>query len=180
MDGRIFGHLGAETETDTPTDFDAEAASDAWIGPSIKRGVVGGVVATAVMSLYRLPVFRALPPTAEFWATYLGDGEAEDYPLEGLLLHLVYGAGGGVPFSLLFTVAAARSDRDPMWLGMVGGAIYGFALSIFGEEVVVETILGEDLEQDEAAVFLVGHIIYGLSLGTWICTRKRFGEVYDD
>jgi len=36
------------------------------------RGVVGGLIATVLMTLYRFPVFRALPPTADFWAKYVG------------------------------------------------------------------------------------------------------------
>lgn len=44
----------------------------------IRRGAEGGAVATLVLTAYRLPVIRSLPPTAEFWSKFVsGDGPGQ-------------------------------------------------------------------------------------------------------
>jgi len=143
------------------------------------RGIIGGVVATALMTLYRFPLFRALPPTAEFWSTYVGSGEPEEYVLEGLVLHFLYGGIAGGLFGAAFSRIPFRSERNQR-LGAIGLSLgYGLALSIFGTRIVFKRFLDETLEPDEGAVFHVGHAIYGLALGTWMSSRERTGEVYD-
>ncbi len=64
------------------------------------RGVVDGLITTGLMTLYRFPLFRALPPTAEFWATFVRGGEPEQYPIAGLLLHFLYGGVAGGAFGV--------------------------------------------------------------------------------
>lgn len=143
------------------------------------RGVKGGLIATAVMTLYRLPIFRALPPTAEFWARFVRGGQAEQHPIPGLFLHFLYGAGAGGVFGPAFAIIDRRTPLDRERLGLITGLIYGCVLSIVGHRVVLRHILGQELADDEVLVFHVGHVIYGLSLGTWFGSHERFGEVYD-
>ena len=141
------------------------------------RGVVGGIIATAMMTVYRFPVFRALPPTSEFWATLRG-GEPEQYPLLGLLLHFGYGGAAGGVFGFLFSQIAFRTERERR-LGAIGLSLgYGLFLSVVGTRLIFKRILGEELEPDEAAIFHVGHVVYGLTLGTWLSSREPIGEVY--
>ncbi|MFC4440055.1 MULTISPECIES: DUF6789 family protein [Natrialbaceae] len=146
---------------------------------AVIRGVKGGFIATAVMTLYRLPIFRALPPTAEFWARFVGDEEAEQYPLHGLVLHFLYGAGAGGVFGPVFAVIDRQTSLDRERLGLITGLAYGFVLSVFGHRVIFVYVLDRELEEDEALVFHVGHAIYGLTLGTWFGSHERFGEVYN-
>lgn len=68
------------------------------------RGATGGFVATVVMTVFRSPVFRALPPTAEFWAQYVGGGPAEEYTIAGLALHLFYGTAAGTVLGVVYGV----------------------------------------------------------------------------
>jgi len=143
------------------------------------RGFTGGLVATVVMTVYRLPVFRALPPTAEFWATYLGRGDAEQYPVQGLVLHFLYGGvAGGV-----FGTVLDRIDVDAEWDRRIGATVlafgYGVVLSVFGTRVLFPLLLDEEMNPDEAFVFHVGHLVYGLTLGTWLSSREQAGDVYD-
>lgn len=142
------------------------------------RGLLGGLIATAVMTVYRFPLFRALPPTSEFWATYVG-GEPEQYPLAGLVLHFLYGGVAGGVFGLVFGQFRFRSERDRRLASIVLSLGYGLVLSVFGTRVVFRHLLDEELEPDELAVFHVGHVIYGLTLGTWLSSRERAGEVYE-
>lgn len=131
------------------------------------------------MTLYRFPVFRALPPTAEFWARHVGGGDAEAYPGVGLLLHFLYGGAAG----RLFGVGSGRIEfpsarqRELATIGVV--LAYGLALSVFGTRVVFDRLLDEELEPSEAVIFHVGHVIYGLPLGTWVSADERRGEVYE-
>ncbi|SFL34694.1 hypothetical protein SAMN04487950_3476 [Halogranum rubrum] len=143
------------------------------------RGCTGGLIATLVMTLYRMPIFRALPPTAEFWAQYLGGGEAEQYPLEGFALHLLYGTAAGAVFGPVFTVCNARTTVNRDAVGVAVGLVYGLALSAFGTRVVFRHVLNQELEPEHVLVFHVGHAIYGLTLGTWLSSRERLGDVYE-
>ena len=145
----------------------------------VLRGVVGGIIATAVMTLYRFPVFRALPPTAEFWATVVRDGEPEDYPVVAFVLHFMYGATAGGLFGYLFSTLQFRSERERRLGATLLALGYGLVLSVFGTRVLFRHVLNERLEPDEAFIFHVGHVIYGLTLGTWLTSRERVGDVYE-
>lgn len=146
---------------------------------SFVRGAKGGLIATAVMTAYRAPVFRALPPTAEFWATYIGDEGAKAYPLKGLVLHFLYGAAAGSAFGPAFETLDrnVRFDRDVT--ALVTGLLYGLVLSVVGTRVIFRYVLETDLAEDEWLVFHVGHVVYGLTLGTWLGSQEQFGAVYD-
>ncbi|WP_306060343.1 DUF6789 family protein [Natronococcus wangiae] len=143
------------------------------------RGITGGLIATAIMTLYRLPIFSALPPTAEFWARFVGGGEPERYPLHGLVLHFLYGAVAGGVFGTLFAIVDRQTYLDRERLGLLSGLAYGLVLSAVGHRIIFRYLLDRELADDEALVFHVGHAIYGLTLGTWFGTHERFGDVYD-
>lgn len=157
--------------------------SDQTVDPGILRGlgrgVVGGLIATALMTLYRFPVFRVLPPTADFWAKYVGGGEAESYPGMGLLLHFLYGGVAGGLFGAGIGLLDVGNERERGIITIGCSLVYGLLLSVFGTRVLFRYLLDEDLETDEAVIFHVGHVIYGLTLGTWISFGKRSGEVYE-
>lgn len=143
------------------------------------RGVIGGLIATALMTLYRFPLFRGLPPTAEFWAMFVRGGQPEQYPVAGLLLHFLYGATAGGVFGLGFSRLTFRTQRDRRLAAIFLSLVYGIVLSVFGSRVLLKRLLDEEVKADERAVFHVGHVIYGLTLGTWMSSRERAGEVYD-
>jgi hypothetical protein len=150
----------------------------------VRDGTVGGFVATLVMTAYRLPISRSLPPTARFWATYVGGGDEDDYPVQALALHLFYGTVGGALFGAAGALLGgngsnsenpdAEARREEV--GLLAGVAYALALSVFGERVVLRRLLGMDPDRDESLVFHVGHVVYGLSLGTWIGSRTGDGN----
>lgn len=96
------------------------------------KGVVGGILGTATMTVYRAPLFAGLPPTAEFWARFVGDGEPSEYPVQALILHFLYGAAAGGVFGLV----SAGADRDlpggRASASMALAAVYSALLSAFG------------------------------------------------
>ena len=142
------------------------------------NGAVGGALATVVMTVYRMPVTASLPPTARFWAKFVAGGEPEDHPLPGLVLHALYGASAGAAFGGLFRPFSTRSDSENSReaSGVVLGTLYALALSVFGDRVVLGGLLSTDLDATESLVFHVGHLVYGLSLGSWVAS----GSTYED
>jgi len=169
----------------TPVERSESAEPDGRAVPAslrrhpVAQGVGGGVAATVVMTVYRLPAFRALPPTAEFWATYVGDEGAEEYAGVGMALHVLYGAAGGGVFGLAFARLGRLSGSRRRWGGVFLGVAYGLLLSVVGTRLVLRRLLDETLDDDEAFVFVVGHVVYGVALGTWMVVRRGFGDVYD-
>lgn len=134
-------------------------------------GLIAGTIATAVMTVFRFPISRSPPPTAWFWAEFVGGGEPEEYVGRGLVLHLLYGTVGGGVFGALvgphvFGEEVRRERRATLF-----GAVYGVLLSLFGVSVVLERVLGMELKSDERFVFHVSHLVYGLALGTWFGSR---------
>lgn len=65
---------------------------------TILNGLVGGFVATLVMTGFMMTMGDdSPPPTALLWAKYVGDGEPDQYMMQGMALHLLYGTiAGGV------------------------------------------------------------------------------------
>ncbi|MFC6756311.1 MULTISPECIES: hypothetical protein [Haloarcula] len=145
---------------------------------SLARGCVGGLVATVVMTVYRIPVFKALPPTAEFWARFVGGGDVEEYFVPGLLLHLLYGVIGGAVYGILASFVDVDDPVARERLSVLSGVAYGLGLSAFGSRVVFVRLLGRELQSEDALVFHVGHAVYGVTLGTFVATSEAAGDVY--
>ena len=154
-------------------DENAESGGRPSLPGAIARGIQGGAVATFVMTAFRLPLLRSLPPSANFWARYAGDGEPEDYPLIGLFLHAGYGIGAGAAFGVLFSLLTAERSIEPEQRGLVWGSVFGMGLSAFGSQVMLKTLLEIELDPDELALFHAAHLVYGLALGAWVGSRTE-------
>ena len=142
---------------------------------ALANGAIGGFLGTVTMTVYRLPIARSLPPTEEFWTRYgLGDEQTES-PVVALVLHLAYGTGAGAVFGPLFARMASGEESDAAReaTSTVLSALYGIALSVFGHHVLLGRMLSMDLDADEVLVFYLSHIIYGLTLGTWVGSRTE-------
>lgn len=130
-------------------------------------GGISGLMATVVMTAFRMPISRSPPPTANFWAKYIAGGDPADHTSIGLLLHLAYGTGGGLLFALLSPSRGTRSEAGAETRGVLSGLGYGVLLSAFGSRVILEGLLQMDLDRDERFIFYVSHVVYGLTLGAW-------------
>ncbi|WP_227376136.1 hypothetical protein [Haladaptatus halobius] len=141
---------------------------------NVKTGFVGGLFGTVIMTAFREPVARSLPPTAAFLSKFVG-GEPDDHTVGALLLHLLYGGAAGSVFAPVLAVGSAESPSslEPETEGLLAGLVYGLALSVFGERFLLERLLEMNLERDERAVFHAGHVMYGLSLGAWVGSRSK-------
>lgn len=137
------------------------------------RGLQAGFVATLIMTAFRLPILRSLPPSANFWAQYIRGGDPGDYPVAGLVLHLAYGIQAGAIFGALFALQDAERSIEPEQRGIVWGSVYGMILSTFGSQIMLKEVLDIRLDADELALFHAGHLVYGLSLGAWVGSRTE-------
>lgn len=147
---------------------------------TVVRATQGGLFATIVMSAFRLPLMRSLPPTANFWAKYVGDGHPEEYTKIGLFLHLLYGSLSGTAFGLAYARFGLFPGGTTERRGVVWGGLYGLALSVFGEHVMLRRVLDMDVEPDTETVFHTSHLIYGLALGAWVGSRIPQTQRYDE
>ncbi len=137
------------------------------------RGLQAGFVATIIMTAFRLPILRSLPPSANFWSQYVTGEDPEDHPIAGLVLHFAYGIQAGALFGGLFALQDAERSIEPEQRGLVWGTVYGMVLSAFGSQFMLKELLGIRLDSDELALFHAGHLVYGLSLGAWVGSRTE-------
>ena len=178
-------------ETTREVDTDARPASGPGLDTRLVEGAKAGLMATLTMTVFRLPLARSLPPTARFWTKFVSGGDPDDHPVPAIALHLLYGVFGGIGFGLFAPMetgrdAAGGPETDEHEetarneaVGLLAGALYGLALSVFGERVVLERVLDMDPAADERLVFHAGHLVYGLSLGTWFGSRTSDEEQQD-
>jgi hypothetical protein len=136
-------------------------------------GFLGGLIATCTLTVFRLPVSRSLPPTANFWAEYVAGGDLSEYPEEAMLLHLLYGALGGSIFAVLFSKFDELSPVPTELDGVFFGFLTSVPFSLFGTNVVLSRILGMDMDDNEVMIFHAGHIVWGLSIGAWVGSRMN-------
>lgn len=171
------------SESDTVASSSESADRDALAG-RVRRGLEGGLLATLVMTVYRLPVSRSLPPTAEFWTTFVSGGDPQDATTPALLLHAGYGGAAGAVFAALLGHRRSVTDAEPgvdtppgppTYSGevstTVAGVLCGTVLSVLGEWILFGRLLG--IDPDDRVAFHVGHLLYGITLGAWVGTRTE-------
>ncbi|GAB3021000.1 DUF6789 family protein [Natronobiforma cellulositropha] len=157
------------TESDHQPERDEH---DATVPSGLVRGLQAGFVATLIMTAFRLPIMRSLPPSANAWARVAG-GDPDDHPVAGLLLHLWYGTAAGALFGVLFALLEAEQAIEPEQRGILWGSVYGMGLSAFGSQVMLDRSLGVRLDADEIALFHAAHLVYGIALGAWVGSRTE-------
>jgi hypothetical protein len=136
----------------------------------VRVGAEGGLVATVVMTAFRLPISRSLPPTDEFWRQYVRRDD-DSATLPAIVLHLCYGIGAGVVYAALGPRVTGTSEARAELRGVVTAVAYSLVLSVFGLRVLLRGLLGEELDPDEALIFHLGHVVYGITLGAWLGSR---------
>lgn len=136
---------------------------------SILSGLVGGIVATIVMTAFMMALGDdSPPPTAAFYAKYLGEEGPEAYEKEGMLMHMGYGLGAGAVFGWLGVAGLFAFTPVTLATGVINGLIYGFVLFVLAAVFWMKIVLDMDAEPKQAGMFLLFHLIYGLVLGAWV------------
>lgn len=135
---------------------------------SIIAGLVGGLIATILMTV----VMRAMgdggpPPTAALVAKFAG-GEPADHAMPGMLLHFVYGIGAGVVFAVGVPLVFGGFDSLGVAVGL--GLVYGLVLMIGGMVFWMRAVLGMEPDRPTVMGFAAAHVVYGLILGAFLGT----------
>lgn len=168
------------SDTSSATDGDHDESDGSVLGIELRQnrhpivlGFQGGLIATCTLTVFRLPISRSLPPTANLWAEYVAGGDLAEHRMESMVLHLLYGALGGSVFAVLFGWLDERSPIPTELDGLLIGGLLSIPFSVFGTRVVLGRILGMDMETNEVLIFHASHFVYGLSIGAWIGSRMN-------
>lgn len=132
-------------------------------------GLAGGIVATIAMTAFMLALGDdSPPPTAAFYAKYVGDRQPDAYMQEGMFLHVLYGIGAGVAFAFLGVAGLFAFTPVNLTNGVVNGLAYGFVLFAGAAVFWMKIVLDMDPEPADVGQFLFFHLVYGAVLGAWL------------
>ena len=130
---------------------------------SILAGLVGGLLATVVMTALMMTMGDdSPPPTAAFWSKYVGDGPPQEYMMQGMALHFLYGTVAGIVFVLVAPLVVSVST---LTAGIIAGLAYAIVLFVVAAVFWMRLVLGMEPEMQQVAGILVFHLAYGLVLG---------------
>lgn len=131
---------------------------------TILGGALGGLAATVVMTMLMMTLGDdSPPPTAAFWAKYIGDGAPTDYMPQGMALHFLYGLGAAV--ALAVALPLVGFETVTLVTATVIGLAYGVVLFVFAAVFWMKLVLAMDPEPPQVAQFLLFHLVYGVVLG---------------
>jgi len=134
---------------------------------TVLNGLVGGLIATIVMTVFMMTLGDdSPPPTALFWSKYVGDGEPDEYMMQGMVLHMLYGIIAGLVFVVV--VPLIGISIGSMTTAVLFGLAYGFVLFLGAAAFWMNVVLDIDAEMPMVAMFLLFHLIYGGVLGVWL------------
>lgn len=134
---------------------------------SILSGLAGGLVATIVMTGFMMTMGDdSPPPTALLLTKYVGSGEPDQYMIQGMALHFIYGIiAGGVFAAIGLGIGLGIGTLAG---GLLWGFIWGLVLFVIGAAFWMMMVLGMNPDRKMAMGFGVFHIVYGLVLGAWV------------
>jgi hypothetical protein len=131
---------------------------------TVLGGLVGGLAATIAMTAVMLGLGDGSPPpTAALYAKYVGDGDPTDYRPQGMILHLAYGVGAGGAFAGALPLAGFGDAGTAAMLGLA--VAYALALTVVGAVFWMKVVLAMEPEPQQAALFGLFHLVYGVVLG---------------
>lgn len=135
------------------------------------HGVVGGLVATAVMTVFMMTMGDdSPPPTAALWAKYVGDGDPGQYMAQGMILHLVYGISAGAVFAIVLgepVLDLAEIGTDVV-VNLGAGVVYAVLLFVVAMAFWGRIVIGMDADARQMQLMGVFHLVYGVVLGAFV------------
>ena len=139
-------------------------ASDSVPMVSILSGLIGGLLATIVMTVFMMALGDdSPPPTAALWAKYVGDEGPESYMMQGMALHMMYGIVAGGAFAV--GVTALGLGVATLTSGLLWAVVYGLLLTVVGAVFWMRVVLAMEPEPAMVGMFALFHVIYGVVLG---------------
>jgi hypothetical protein len=131
-------------------------------------GIVGGIVATIVMTMGMMSLDDGGPPPTAGLVAKIAGGEPAEYEKPGMFLHVLYGVGAGVVFALGVPQIGLSFDSIVVATGL--GLVYGVLLMIVGMLFWMQTVLRTEPDRDTVVMFGTVHVIYGVVLGAVLGT----------
>lgn len=108
------------------------------------------------------------PPTAAFWAKYVGGEGPESYMKQGMVLHMLYGIGSGVVFAVGVTALGLGVDSGVLVGSVLWGVAFGLLLMVGGMAFWMRIVLALEPDPKTLATFGVFHLVYGVVLGAGV------------
>jgi len=131
---------------------------------SILSGLIGGLLATVVMTMFMMALGDdSPPPTAALWAKYIGSDGPESYMMQGMALHMLYGIIAGGAFAV--GVTALGLGVGSLTTALLWAVVYGLVLTVVGAVFWMRVVLAMEPESAMVGMFALFHVIYGLVLG---------------
>jgi hypothetical protein len=129
--------------------------------------VGGGLGATAMYAFSKYTNDERFAPI-DFWANVLGDGDIRKYRMQGVYLHVTYGAIVGSFFPRLVNevvpgTAGYLFAQLPM--SLVTASVFAFGLFLLGLVYSQIGFFRLALERRAVGRFFANHVVYGLVLG---------------
>jgi len=131
-------------------------------------GLVGGMLATIVMTAVMMVVGDGGPPPTANLVAKFADGEPEDHKMPGMLLHLVYGIGAGGALAVGAPFVGLSFDQVAIAIGV--GLAYGILLMVAGMVFWMRLVIGVEPDKRTMMTFGVVHVVYGVVLGFFLWT----------
>ncbi|MBX0325515.1 hypothetical protein EGH21_21045 [Halomicroarcula sp. F13] len=136
---------------------------------SILSGLVGGLVATIVMTMFMMALGDdSPPPTAALWAKYVGDEGPESYMMQGMALHMLYGIGAGAVFAVVVTALGFGVGPGALTTSLLWAVVYGLVLTVVGAVFWMRVVLAMEPEPAMVGMFTLFHLVYGIVLGAMV------------
>jgi len=133
---------------------------------SVLSGLVGGLVATIVMTIFMMGLGDdSPPPTAALWAKYVGDEGPESYMMQGMALHMMYGIGASAVFAVGVTALSLGVGAGALGTSLLWAVIYALGLTVVGAVFWMRVVLAMEPEPKMVGMFTLFHLVYGLVLG---------------
>lgn len=136
---------------------------------SILSGLVGGLVATIVMTMFMMALGDdSPPPTAALWAKYVGDEGPDAYMMQGMVLHMLYGIGAGAVFTLGVTALGLGVGAGALTTSLLWGVVYALGLTVVGAIFWMRVVLAMEPEPQMVGMFALFHLVYGVVLAAMV------------
>lgn len=136
---------------------------------SILTGLIAGLIATVVMTMFMMTMGDdSPPPTAALWAKFVGDEGPEAYMKQGMLLHMLYGIGAGVAFAVGATTLGLDVGAGVLVGSVLWGLAFGLVLMVGGMVFWMRIVLAMEPDPKTMGAFGFFHVVYGVVLGASI------------
>ncbi|MEF8892051.1 MAG: hypothetical protein V5A31_12180 [Haloferacaceae archaeon] len=130
---------------------------------SVIAGLVGGAVATLVMTGALMALGDGGPPPTAALVAKVTGGDPADHAAPGMALHLLYGVVAGAVFAVGVPLVGLSLGSVVVAVGL--GLGYGVVLMVGGMAFWMRLVIGMEPDRSTMLTFGTVHVVYGVVLG---------------